>query len=175
MPNPITATTSTSALEKVENRSGASRSGHWVTLHRYGLQNVPIFGRRACVLELSGMRCFSRALVLVVAVIGFGIPTVRGDEPESAVGPLMKLFQGGRLPAERQGTVVEMICNRGNSNDLKVVFDKIVQPDGFTPDLRLKAMQWMTDAAVTRKVRPAEIGRAVQQECRDRSRMPSSA
>lgn len=101
------------------------------------------------------MRCFSRALVLVVAVIGFGIPTVRGDEPESAVGPLMKLFQGGRLPAERQGTVVEMICNRGNSNDLKVVFDKIVQPDGFTPDLRLKAMQWMTDAAVTRKVRPA--------------------
>lgn len=101
------------------------------------------------------MRCILRAIVLVVAVIGFSIPTVRGDEPESAVGPLMKLFQGGRLPAERQGTVVEMICNRGNANDLKVVFDKIVQPDGFTPDLRLKAMQWMTDAAVTRKVKPA--------------------
>jgi hypothetical protein len=101
------------------------------------------------------MRRFLRATMLVVALMGCGISSVRGDETESAVGPLMKLFQGGRLPAERQGTVVEMICNRGNANDLKVVFDKIVQPDGFTPELRLKALQWMTDAAVTRKVKPA--------------------
>ena len=76
-------------------------------------------------------------------------------EPESAVGPLMKLFQSGRLPVERQATVVEMICNRGNQHDLKVVFDKVTQPDGFAPELQLKAMQWLTDAAVTRKVKPA--------------------
>ncbi|MDB5344933.1 MAG: heme-binding protein [Schlesneria sp.] len=101
------------------------------------------------------MRRFLRATLLVVALMGCGVASVRGDETESAVGPLMKLFQGGRLPAERQGTVVEMICSRGNANDLKIVFDKVVQPDGFTPDLRLKAMQWMTDAAVTRKVKPA--------------------
>ncbi len=101
------------------------------------------------------MRRFLRATMLVVALMECGVASVCGDETESAVGPLMKLFQGGRLPAERQGTVVEMICSRGNANDLKVVFDKIVQPDGFTPELRLKAMQWMTDAAVTRKVKPA--------------------
>lgn len=100
------------------------------------------------------MRSFLRALLLVACAWGCA-SSVHADEPESAVGPLMKLFQGGKLPPERQGTVVEMICNRGNANDLKVVFDKIVQPDGFTPDLRLKAMQWLTDAAVTRKVKPA--------------------
>ena len=101
------------------------------------------------------MRPVLRAFVLVVLSVGAWSGTACGDEPESAVGPLMKLFQSGRLPAERQATVVEMICNRGNQHDLKVVFDKIIQPDGFTPDLRMKAMQWMADAAVTRKVKPA--------------------
>ncbi len=98
----------------------------------------------------------SRHLAVLFCVGGLlAMRPVIADEPESAVGPLMKLFQSGRLPVERQGTVVEMICNRGNPHDLKVVFDKVVQPDGFAPDLRLKAMQWMTDAAVTRKVKPA--------------------
>ncbi len=78
-----------------------------------------------------------------------------GDDPPSAVGPVMKLFQSGRLPAERQGTVVEMICNRGNEHDLRIVFDKIVQPEGFNASLRLKAMGWLSDAAATRKVKPA--------------------
>ncbi|MBS0203936.1 MAG: HEAT repeat domain-containing protein [Planctomycetes bacterium] len=100
------------------------------------------------------MRPVLRAIALVVVSVGCSCAAY-GDQPESAVGPLMKLFQSGRLPAERQATVVEMICNRGNEHDLKVVFDKVVLPDGFAPDLRLKAMQWMTDAAVTRKVKPA--------------------
>ena len=61
------------------------------------------------------------AIVLLTTGAAWGV-----DEPASAVGPLMKLFQSGRLPAERQGTVVEMICKRGNAHDLKVVFDRIV-------------------------------------------------
>ena len=77
------------------------------------------------------------------------------DEPVSAVGPLMKLYQSGRLPAERQPAVVEMICNRGNDHDLRVVFDKIVAPDGMPAPLRLKAINWLTEAARTRKVKPA--------------------
>lgn len=92
--------------------------------------------------------------MLCVAGVLAAVPA-GADEPASAVGPLMKLFQSGRLPAERQGTVVEMICNRGNEHDLKVIFDKIIEPEGFAPELRIKAMQWMTDAASTRKVKPA--------------------
>lgn len=76
------------------------------------------------------------------------------DAPASAVGPLMKLFQSGKLPPERQGTVVEMICNRGNENDLRVVLDKVIDPQGFPADLRLKALGYLVDAANTRKVKP---------------------
>lgn len=97
-----------------------------------------------------------RRLVAMLCVAGvLAASSVQADEPTSAVGPLMKLFQSGRLPAERQGTVVEMICNRGNEHDLRVIFDKVIEPDGFAPELRIKAMQWMTDAASTRKVKPA--------------------
>ena len=77
------------------------------------------------------------SFVRVVSAICFlAIGPLGADEPASAVGPLMKLFQSGRLPAERQGTVVEMICNRGNESDLRVVFDRIVQPEGFSAELR---------------------------------------
>jgi len=75
-------------------------------------------------------------------------------EPASAVGPLMKLYQSGKLPAERQPAVVEMICNRGNEHDLGVVFERILQPEGMAPALRLKAIGWLADAARTRKVKP---------------------
>ena len=96
-----------------------------------------------------------RSLIRVFMVIGFlGIAPLAADEPVSAVGPLLKLFQSGRLPVERQGTVVEMICKRGNESDLRVVFDKIVQPAGFSADLRRQAMTWLADAATTRKVKP---------------------
>ncbi len=91
------------------------------------------------------------------------LSVVRADDPPSAVGPVMKLFQSGRLPAERQGTVVEMICNRGNEHDLKVIFEKVVQPEGFNAALRLKAMSWLGDAAATRKVKPAGDLKALDQ------------
>lgn len=81
--------------------------------------------------------------------------TLAAEDPPSAVGPVLKLFQSGRLPAERQATVVEMICNRGNEHDLNVIFDKVIQPAGFVGELRLKAMGWLADAASTRKVKPA--------------------
>ncbi|OYW17289.1 MAG: hypothetical protein B7Z55_12825, partial [Planctomycetales bacterium 12-60-4] len=66
-----------------------------------------------------------------------------------------KLFQSGRLPPERQPPVVEMICNRGNASDLQVVFDRVLTSDGFSQDLRAKAVAWLTDAATTRKVQPS--------------------
>jgi putative heme-binding domain-containing protein len=81
--------------------------------------------------------------------------SLAAEDPPSAVGPLLKLFQSGRLPAERQATVVEMICKRGNEHDLRVVFDKVARADGFPADLRKQAMAWLADAATTRKLKPA--------------------
>jgi putative heme-binding domain-containing protein len=97
-----------------------------------------------------------RRLILAVCILGLSsaIPAF-ADDPPSTVGPVIKLFQSGRLPAERQATVVEMICNRGNEHDLRVIFDKVVAPDGFGAELRMKAMGWLGDAASTRKIKPA--------------------
>ena len=92
--------------------------------------------------------------LLSLAVLTLATTTVRAEDPPSAVGPVMKLFKSGRLPPERQGTVVEMICNRGNEHDLRVVFDQLMMPEGFAPDLRLKVIGWLSDAASTRKVNP---------------------
>ncbi len=103
----------------------------------------------------------SRQVVALICLLSMSVAFA--DDPPSAVGPVMKLFQSGRLPAERQGTVVEMICNRGNEHDLKVVFDKVVQPEGFSAELRLKAMSWLGDAAATSKVKPAGDLKALDQ------------
>jgi len=83
------------------------------------------------------------------------ISTAFAADPPSAVGPLLKLYRSGRLPAERQPAVVEMICTRGNEHDLRVMLDKLLEPAGMTNDVRLKAMIGLTDAATTRKVLPA--------------------
>jgi putative heme-binding domain-containing protein len=93
----------------------------------------------------------------LVAILfsGLIVPRLLADEPASAVGPLMKLYQSGRLPAERQPAVVEMICNRGNDHDLRIVFDKVIATDGMPDPLRLKALGWLAEAARTRKVKPA--------------------
>ncbi len=80
---------------------------------------------------------------------------VMADEPPSAVGPLLKLYRSGKLPAERQATVLEMISSRGNEHDLRVVWDKVLDPAAMTAAVRLKAMAGLADAANTRKVKPA--------------------
>ena len=95
--------------------------------------------------------------IFTVLAVSFLVSTVDvavADEPPSAVGPVLKLFKSGRLPAERQGSVVEMICSRGNEHDLRVVFDQLMLPDAFAADLKLKVINWLADAASTRKVIP---------------------
>ncbi|MES2789279.1 MAG: HEAT repeat domain-containing protein [Planctomycetota bacterium] len=111
------------------------------------------------------MFSFPRFACCVVVGLGLvcSLSALQAEDPPSAVGPLMKLFQGGRLPADRQGTVAEMICNRGNEHDLRVIFERVVRPDGFTPELRLKAMGWLVDAATTRKMKPMGDLSAIEQ------------
>jgi putative heme-binding domain-containing protein len=99
------------------------------------------------------LACLISTVVLTTGV-STTICTALAEDPPSAVGPVLKLFKSGRLPPERQGTVVEMICNRGNEHDLRVVFDQLLLPEGFAPDLRLKTIGWLSEAATTRKVNP---------------------
>ncbi|HUE73814.1 MAG TPA: HEAT repeat domain-containing protein [Pirellulaceae bacterium] len=73
---------------------------------------------------------------------------------DATVAPLMRLLQSGRLPKERQPQVLEMICQRGGPAELRFVFDQLLKPDAFDPLLRRKILDWLADAAQTRKVKP---------------------
>src|SRR3712207_2233440 len=94
-------------------------------------------------------RSVSRLAVLFLAFAASAAPAAEG---ESAVGPLMNLLKGGRLPKERVGGVVELVCQRGNAHDLAYVYAQAVGPDGYTGELRRKALEGLADAARTRKV-----------------------
>jgi hypothetical protein len=74
---------------------------------------------------------------------------------QSDTGPIMRLLKSGRLPKERLGNVVDLVCQRGNAEDLAYVFELVTKPDGLPADVRLKALSGLTRAAETRKVQPA--------------------
>lgn len=98
----------------------------------------------------------------------------RADDPPSAANPpsaasaVVKLFQSGRVPPERLPTIVEMICSRGNEHDLRIVFDRLVQPEGLSPELRRQTMDWLAEAAATRKVKPTGDLKALEKLLADR-------
>lgn len=103
-------------------------------------------------LDLSVCRLAPRALLVALALLASVAPA---QDAPSAVGPLLKLYRSGKLPAERQPAVVEMICTRGNEHDLRVVLDKLLEPERMPAAVRLKALSGLADAAATRKVKPA--------------------
>lgn len=94
-------------------------------------------------------RLVSTAAVLVAtAATADDAPTAKKDSP------LVKMLRTGKLPEARQGAVVDMIGKRGVAADLTYLFEKVVTPEGLPPTLRTKALNALTEAALTRGVRP---------------------
>ena len=84
-----------------------------------------------------------------------------GATPESAYVKLLK-----KAPEERMGQIVDIIGKRGTAQDLAFVYDRATMPDGFSNPTRLKALEVLADAALTRALRPevdlAGLGRLIQ-------------
>lgn len=100
-------------------------------------------------MKLDGLWIFVLALALLAAY------SDSNAQSGGSVGPLVKLLESGRVPAERQGMIVEMICTRGGPEELAVVFGRLQQPDALPRNVRLKTLELLADAAVTRKTIPA--------------------
>lgn len=77
-------------------------------------------------------------------------------DPPSAVSSVLKLLKSGKVPPARMGSVVEMVCTRGNEHDLAYVFEQVADEKAYSPELRRQALGWLKDAALTRKTAPAE-------------------
>ena len=91
---------------------------------------------------------------MTTALAPFTISDARA-EGAPAAAPMLRLLKSGRLPVARRPTVVEMICQRGNDEDLRYVFDQILDSKAFDGTLRRNTIAWLDDAATTRKVRPS--------------------
>jgi putative heme-binding domain-containing protein len=76
---------------------------------------------------------------------------------------LLKMLESGRVPAERQGVLIETICRRGTGKELTAVWAKTLRPDLLPPDLRGRVLALLADAAMTRDARPAIKKGEVQQ------------
>jgi putative heme-binding domain-containing protein len=95
-----------------------------------------------CILQLSICNVF-----LAASAPNFALA--------DGAGPLLKLLQSGKLPPERQPTVVEMVCKKGNAEDLSYVFTQVLDPKVYPAELRLKSLGWLSDAAKINKMKPA--------------------
>lgn len=94
-------------------------------------------------------------VLCLTTLLGSGVWCSAALAQAGAAGPLLKLLQSGRLPAERQPQVVEMVVTRGGPDDLAYVFQQVVKDDGFPPALRRQALGWLADASRVRKVQPS--------------------
>ncbi len=96
-----------------------------------------------------------RGLVLTVSTgaliwASLMVPVAQAQEES----PYVRMLKGGAVPADRQGTLVDMIGKRGNEADLAFLLERIGRPDGFAPAVRAKALDALTEAAITRKAKP---------------------
>jgi len=88
------------------------------------------------------------------AMPAFSARSASAQASSSSVAPLLRLLQSGKLPEARKGTVVEMICTRGEADDLAVVLKQTIAGE-FDAALSAKVLQLLTDAIVVRKVKPS--------------------
>ena len=79
---------------------------------------------------------------------------VQAADPPSAVGSMLTLLKSGRVPEARLGTIVKLICDRGNEHDLRYVYDQILKKE-WSSELRLSALQQLSAASTTRNTIPA--------------------
>ncbi len=97
-----------------------------------------------------------RLIVVFMAASSWGsVVTSRqaaADEPADSA--LVKLLKSGRVPESRLGAIVEMLGKRGSPADLGYLYERTLDPKGFAPAIRLRAMSALVEAAANRGLRP---------------------
>ena len=77
--------------------------------------------------------------------------TLCGASPQSA---MVRMLESGKVPPERQGTLISLIGRQGGPTDLGVLLRRATDPDGFNEENRTIAVEALGDAASNRSVFP---------------------
>jgi len=97
------------------------------------------------------LRAIVSASLLAATVLAGSAQMVRAD----GAGPLFKLLQNPALPAARKGFVVNLVCQRGNAEELQYILQQCVSPKGYQGELQIQALDGLREATVSRNVKPA--------------------
>lgn len=103
--------------------------------------------------DCSALRRGVATCLALLAVLA--VPAASQDTPARPDSPMVKMLKSGRVPPERQGTLIEMLGKRGTGDDLAYLLGRAVATDGFDPALRVKVLQALAEAMLTRKAMPA--------------------
>jgi putative heme-binding domain-containing protein len=108
------------------------------------------------VISMKVQRQFNIYLLATILIqLSFAsVVKVQAADPPSAVGSMLTLLKSGRVPEARLGTIVKLICDRGNEHDLRYVYDQILKKE-WSSELRLSALQQLSAASTTRNTIPA--------------------
>jgi putative heme-binding domain-containing protein len=104
--------------------------------------------------SFSSLTPLATALSLVLLAIR--PQALAADSPASTAkeSPMVRLLKSGRVPEARQGTIVEMIGQRGTADDLGYLYARMLE-GAFSPSLRLKVLDALFASAATRKLQPS--------------------
>jgi putative heme-binding domain-containing protein len=91
---------------------------------------------------------------------------------------LLRMLDTGRVPPERQSILIETVCRRGGAKELKAVWDKVLDATSYSPELRRRVLDWLTEAAATRHVQPdfraGDVRRLLEESARARALLPDA-
>ena len=95
----------------------------------------------------------SRSIWMFASIVFCTSPSI-ADEPAKPESPLVKALKANKVPEERMGPIVASITKRGSAADLAYILNRAVAPDGFSAEVRLKALESLAESALSSKTRP---------------------
>ncbi len=66
---------------------------------------------------------------------------------------MLRMLENSKLPADRVPAMVESVCKRGGPAELAAIWAK-AQGAAYPAELRRKVLEWLADAAITRRTKP---------------------
>lgn len=121
------------------------------TVEKYGVMTVNLANGNAC-----GRRWQRAVLGALISCVLLVHPAISDDnEPESAVGSVMRLWRSGRVAVDRLPSLVDIVGSRGNEHDLRFLYDQVLTAEDWPAELRLQGLEQLLAAAETRRVQPS--------------------
>lgn len=119
------------------------------------------FARSFRVSELLRVSCqrvglrVRRFPILLICLSLLVAPSAAAEEKPSAVGPVMRLLQSGRVPESRLEQILRQVASRGNEHDLAYLYQQAVVEQTYPPELQATVLDMLVEAATERGVTPA--------------------